>query len=855
MKIHHCLAIGFFFLFSFYSELNAQEITHRNYVSKFAEAQGHVNKGDYDEAAKLHYNLLAFLGTHKEVVADTIDIWYTKNYYSLSRMYLFEEDELSLRYADSTINSALRTNDSKLIFRGYSLKYYCLYYAEGEENTLNYLADECIKYAGLTNDKEDLAESYMHKCNALVELKQPEEAFSYCSQAETLFKQTTDERYLSSVYNNIANVFVKGGQIEKALGFYEKSHEYAIQLEDLDQFVVSARNIAEKNEMIGNYEIATNYYRDFGDSTKVQLTKKLESRFAEAEAKYQTEQKSKEIAQQQLEIEKQKNVRNIGIFGGFAALLVVFGLFQWRSNKQKRKKIAVEAELQKEQEINELRSKFLGNIAHEIRTPLTLITGNLDLALDNFDNSEKAKNNIKTALSNSKKVASDANEILELLKFEKNKTKLKVAPIRLDQTLKRMSLSFKSLAEMKNLNLIYQSNIEKEYVTQTDVEKLEKIVNNLVSNAIKHSPSGKDVIVDASVQHEQLEVRVTDYGQGIHYDETEKIFERFYQTNDNNTVGGIGIGLSLAREFAFLLGGTLEVESEKGVGSTFILLLSSPQLDTAILPNESTDILNTITYDAQPEANVSSKTIKPKILIVEDNPEMCAYLVEILSVNYECTTAFDGQEALEKIKETRFDLITSDIMMPRMDGFQLREALNQHSKNKNIPFILISAKTLEDDKIKGFKLGVDDYIIKPFNKNELVARIDNLLKHKTSRDLWMLQNEDLLSESESSDQKLLKKIELVVIENLSNENFKIAQLGQSVGYSQRQLTRILKQYTGMTPVQFILEIRLQKAYNLLQQKTYFTLSEVRYNVGINSSTYFNKKFKERFGITPSELLS
>lgn len=193
-------------------------------------------------------------------------------------------------------------------------------------------------------------------------------------------------------------------------------------------------------------------------------------------------------------------------------------------------------------------------------------------------------------------------------------------------------------------------------------------------------------------------------------------------------------------------------------------------------------------------------------------------------------------------------------MMPKMDGFQLREKLNEKEHLKNIPFILISAKTLEEDKIRGFKMGIDDYVVKPFSKNELLARVANLLTHKKQREKWHLQNQNLVTDTESSDTKLLKKIEQLVIENLSNEAYKIESLAQQVHYSQRQLTRILKQYTGMTPVQFILEIRLQKAYQLLQNKTHFTLSEVRYDVGISSSPYFNKKFKERFGIAPAEML-
>lgn len=577
------------------------------------------------------------------------------------------------------------------------------------------------------------------------------------------------------------------------------------------------------------------------------------AKYAEFDAKFKTELKDKEITKQQLEITRQKNVRNKLIFYSVVILLIALGLFQWRSNKQKRKKIAVEAALQKEQEINDLRTKFLGNIAHEIRTPLTLVTGNLNLALENLENPKKAKKNIDTALENSKRITADANEILELLRFENSSAQVKKETILLDETLKRIIFSFSSLVEMKQIALNYKSEIPKTLFAEIDIEKTEKIINNLLSNAIKYSPSNTEIIIKSKIENGKLIISVTDFGDGIHYDETEKIFERFYQSVRNTTVGGIGIGLSLSRELAEAMGGSLTVNSEWKKGSTFTFTVPISEAET--LTVASRKVINPETISSFEATEKTKSSQHSKILIVEDNPEMVNYLEEILSPMHQCEVAFDGEEALQKINSTNFDLITSDIMMPKMDGFQLREALNQSEAFKNIPFILLSAKTLEEDKIKGFKLGIDDYIVKPFNKNELIARINNLLANKSARQTYQIKNPDLLSTSESSDQKLLKKVEEFILENIDNEEFKIQELAESVGYSQRQFTRILKQYTGMTPVKFILEIRLQKAYQHLQHKTFFTLSEVRYHVGISSSAYFNKKFKERFGINPSDLLS
>ncbi|MGV6828075.1 MAG: hybrid sensor histidine kinase/response regulator transcription factor [Flavobacteriales bacterium] len=686
----------------------------------------------------------------------------------------------------------------------------------------------------------------------------------YLNKAIKLSKDIFFETQISAL-SNLATLYYLENKID-SLTIYLKKTKDALETKPgyFYQKKITYENLSEVYNEDKNYKKAYEYLKLSKIYSDSLLTKEKSKQLIESDAKFKTAQKDKEIAQQKLQLEQEKSNRNKLIFGSLAVLLLSFVGFQYNNNRQKRKKLLAQTQLQKEQEVNELRTKFLGNIAHEIRTPLTLISGNLELAKENIKDKNKTLKNIDVALINSKKVVEDANEILELLKFEKNKTTIKLTTLQLNESLKRIFKSFASLAEMKSIQLQYKSNISEDLTSKIDVEKVEKILNNLVSNAVKYSPSNSQIIFDANLNSQnQLTIKVTDFGQGIHFNETEKIFERFYQSSQSNAVGGIGIGLSLAKEFAELLNGTLTVKSELGKGSTFIFSLPietaiklNPTQPSKEKPNTATDKRNRefLSNEKQEVLPVSLKDNKTKILIVEDNPEMASYLEEILSNNYQCDKAFDGLEALEKIKTGSYDLITSDIMMPRIDGFQLREKLNEEENLTNIPFILISAKTLEEDKIKGFNLGIDDYILKPFNKNELLARINNLLANKNARDKWASKHPEEIEVIDSSQKKLLDKIRTITEENISDENFKVPELASDVGYSQRQLTRLLKKYTGMSPVKFILEIRLQKAYSLLQNKAYFTLSEVRYEVGIPTSSYFNKKFKERFGINPGELL-
>ncbi|MDT7831846.1 ATP-binding protein [Flavobacteriaceae bacterium S356] len=851
MKTKPFYKSALFLLLSFFlmtSSLFAQEISQDNYKEKYKEAVGFIRKENLEKGSNLTYKLIDYLRENRDIYADSTDILLSKNYWNLTNLYLWKNQELSLKYADSTITIALRTNSPGIKQRAYSIKYYCLYDVKGYEKTLDFLANECIKYSLLANNNKMLGESYMHKCNSMVMLGKASEATSFCNQAVDVFKNVNDEGYLASVYNNIGNVFTKKKETRRALEFYEKSHEIALRIQPAIEISKSARNIAEKNEELRNFKKAATFYKTYGDSLESHMNKVIDSKFAEAESKYQVEQKDKEIAQQELEIEQQKNTRNLYIIISLIIFIVVFIYLQKRFNKQKRQKLIIENSLEKEQEINVMRAKFLGNISHEIRTPLTLISGNIQMALEEIGENKKLKEHLDNALLNSKKVIDDANEILHILKFDKSKQEVYYRSVSIVKFSKRIFLSFESAAKAKEITLEYKTNVTSEVEVQIDSDKVERILNNLITNAIKFSSSTSSIICSLALTDDQLEISIQDFGIGISIEEKNKVFERFYQSKTSKSVGGIGIGLALSKEFAELMNGDITVSSTLNKGSSFTLKLPYIQTTSKANPQEST----VITHPSKQDVD---RTIKAaKILIVEDNVEMNNFLKDIFKDMYDCSVAFDGKEAYDRILKEDFDLITSDVMMPRVDGFELRELLNQIPEKKDIPFILITAKSLEVDKLKGFQLGINDYIIKPFNKNELLARVRNLIENNKVKKEWHAKHQDLFEKDASFDVKLLEKVQKIVASNIMNEDFKVDVIAKEIGYSQRQLSRLLKQYTGMSPVKFILEIRLQKAYQLLKDKTHKTLAEVKYNIGISSTPYFNSKFKQRFGVKPSEFI-
>lgn len=819
-----------------------------NYVEKYSKAQSLYETGNVDEAVRIHYLILDFLQKNNDGSKEYFSRL-TKSYQDLCNLYIYKNDSLSLSYANKAITSAEKTHDNKLLNGSYTLKYYCLYDVKGKAQELNTIADSCIKFSLGSGDKKALSMAYINKFNALVELGKEKEGEEYEHKAVELFAEADTGYFLSSVFCNIANVYVKSNQLEKALSYHLKAYDISKGQNNLSNLLIDIQNIAEDYYDMSNYQKAAKFFRMLSDSMDASYQHILDEKFTDSEAKFNAAQKDKEIALQKLNIAQQKQARNKIIFGGLVIFFLVIGFFQWYLYKYRKKKQLAEQELLKEHEINIFRQRFLENVAHEIRTPITLIGGHLSLALDTINDKKSVERHINSAIKSSQKVLDNANEILELQKLEKGKQPVQNSKFTLNSFLKRVFYSFESLAKLKKINLKYHSNIKPEITIQSDKNRIEKILNNFISNAIKFSPSNSNIVFDANYGQGSLIIKVTDSGPGISIDEQKKIFNRFYQSPKTSSVGGVGVGLALANELAKSLGGIVSVESKEGSGSTFVFKID---VETKISKH-----IEDISKDTKPDALTIDINIedKPKLLIVEDNPEMNAYLKEILSKQFSCDIAFDGIEGLQKVQKNKYNLIVSDVMMPHVDGFELKKHINSLSHKKNIPFIFVTAKAQLHDKVDGFNMGVDDYITKPFVKEELLARIGNLLHNKKERDKWAKNNADFVDNNKNTEEQLLEKVKSVVRNKLSDENFTVAELAEEVAYSSRQLSRLVKKHIGLTPLQFVLEMRLQKAYTCLAGKKFSTISEVRNYVGMPSAANFNKKFFERFGIKASEVLN
>ncbi len=501
---------------------------------------------------------------------------------------------------------------------------------------------------------------------------------------------------------------------------------------------------------------------------------------------------------------------------------------------------------------------FYSNIIHEFRTPLTLIISPAQQVV-NESPDLVAKESAEIILRNANKLLKLINEMLDISKLENNKMILHSDEGDIVFFVRQLMESFSPYVTHKNISLLFYSDFPELHLV-FDKEKLEKILNNLISNASKFTKSGGKVSVKVSLlENSILQISVTDTGIGISKDKLPFVFDRFYQGDTKRFVDqdGTGIGLSLCRELAQLMNGTIYVESLVDIGSEFILripiIVKTKQIKYERIidvvhsrPNKSKDAaLPYITDDI---------TALPILLIVEDNEDMRNYLAHFFSKTYQILTAADGLEAYEQTLSVVPDIIVSDIMMPRMNGFELCEQLKNDNRTSHIPIVLLTSIGAAEKRVEGFEYGADDYLSKPFNAYELSLRFKNLIENRERLRNFYLGHPlpDVKVKHSERELKFIEKLEKFVEKNIMDENLSVEDLSEEASMSSSQLNRKLKALLNLTPNHFIRKFRLHRARTLIQNRE-GNISEICYKVGFSSPAYFTKCFSEEFQILPSEL--
>ena len=563
-------------------------------------------------------------------------------------------------------------------------------------------------------------------------------------------------------------------------------------------------------------------------------------------------------------------------------LLILLGLFAARKIEMNRSRLRNELrirefEAKKQRELENIKSRFFANLSHEFRTPLTLIRGPVE-ELINGTSDENQKEYYQLIQRNSEKLQELIDQLLELTQLENAAIPLKAKQENLVNLLRGVFYSFDSLAKEKDITISFKTDRDK-IICWVDRDKLEKIVNNLLSNAFKFTPVKGEIVLSISQDsfdgNEFAMVKLTDTGVGIPEDKLQHIFDRFFQVDDSTRkkYGGSGIGLALVKELVDLHKWKIDVKSKIGKGTEFYLRV--PLSDTYLNESEkdfegiveqqleeveinSIAAVESLSLDEEIEQEILEKKkladSKPSILIVEDSEDVRSYLTGLLKNDYTISEATDGDDGIKKSTELMPDLIISDVMMPSMDGFEFCKKIKTDWLTSHIPVILLTAKASIESKLEGLETGADDYLTKPFNSKELFIRIKNLLEQrKKLREKFSkeIKVEPAAIAVNSIDNEFLQKAFDVAEKNISNTEFNSEAFAKEMFVSRSQLHRKLLAITSQAPGEFIRTLRLKRAASLLLEKR-LSVTQIAFEVGFSSPSHFTKAFRQQFNCLPKE---
>ncbi|TMU50382.1 tetratricopeptide repeat protein [Flagellimonas algicola] len=685
------------------------------------------------------------------------------------------------------------------------------------------------------------------------------------------YSERTREKYLlASIYDGLAENHLVENRLDSSEAYLHRSLLHRVKT---NQYFGQRRtylNFSNLEKKRGDFKKALRYFEIYHEILDSLSGTRREKELAEIQAKYDNEKKEKEIIELQRKNKKGKFWKGILTFEFLltaVASILLFEFFRYR-NKTNRELLEVkERQRLNLEETDKIKTRFFNNISHEFRTPLTLILGPLNDLERRVD--IRHYPTIKIIERNARRLLKLINQLLDLSKIDAGRMELRVKRIDIVPLLKGWIASFQPMASKKGVELDIKFG-HKYYYLYLNHLKLEEIMLNLISNAVRHTGEGGKVSID--VQEEKqgnvvyAKLIVADSGTGIPKTELKHVFDRFYQVSNSNSGDhiGTGIGLALVKELVDLHKGKVEVSSEEGKGSIFTVYLRKGE------SHFSQDEIITISpYMGRPveESKLEMESFSseqqnkvvdgplPILLLVEDNDDLRAYLSKFLSAAYNVREARDGQEGVDLAFELLPDVVISDLMMPKLDGLELCKLLKEDLRTSHIPIVLLTARASVEDKIEGLRNLADDYIIKPCNNEELLTRVTNLIELRKKIQAQYRTDHIMMPKKvqhNSVDEIFMEKMTEVLEIEISNSLFGIEDLCQAVLMSRSQLFRKMKALTNLTPNVFIRNFRLHRAMDMIQ-KNVGTISEIAYAVGFQNSSYFAKCFQEYFGKLPSEV--
>ncbi len=547
-----------------------------------------------------------------------------------------------------------------------------------------------------------------------------------------------------------------------------------------------------------------------------------------------------------------------------------------RMNRQLADSVEQQRQMTKHiEELTHTQLQFFTNISHELRTPLTLIAGPTEQLLEDKTVQGTHRRMLQMVERNTKILIQLVSEILDFRKVQNNKAVLKLNRFNLGETLRLWADDFGAVTSRKGIKVQVDAPADAAQATViADRDKLARVFFNLMSNAVKYTP--KDGTITITLRHNEGSFFFTmnnDSVKTISKDDLPHIFERFYQPK--GSIGGTGIGLALVKANVDLHHGSISATSSQEEGTTFSITLPDtqegydPDADNDGNKDNSTKAEQGYVDDSYAPVNVEAAekaeritnaedfdADRPLVLIIDDNNGMRAYLRSILQDHYNVSEAVNGQQGLERARREVPKLVVCDVMMPVMDGLEFTRRLKADTATSHIPVILLTARSLSEQREEGYGTGADSYLTKPFTGSLLLARIDNLIHSRTLlRSLFSGNSKEEEKEEEmlgAQDQSFVTRLREVIRDNMGDSDFSVERIGEEIGLSRVQLYRKVKALTGQTPVELLRKARLERGRRLIE-KTEKSVSEIAYEVGFTSPSYFNKCFKDEFGISPGAM--
>lgn len=553
-------------------------------------------------------------------------------------------------------------------------------------------------------------------------------------------------------------------------------------------------------------------------------------------------------------------------------LRMYYGIMQRNHvlNEQKRKLEAQHTQLVKmQQELEEstrVKLSFFTEVSHDLRTPLTLISAPVEQLLASPTLTPEQRTLLSMVQTNTHTLTRLVGQMLDFRKYDEGKLHLHLSRVRIDEAFARWCESFRTLASKRliryHIDFALPSN-DVWLLCVIDANKMESVVFNILSNAFKHTPEGGQISAKASIQlndqgSPMLTMTFTDTGEGIEADKLPHIFERFYQADVNHE--GSGIGLAMVKVFTELHGGSVSVTSQVGKGSCFKVVVPcvQPNMPQEILhslehtENKQADDFPTPSNNPAAEAETLPTDERPLVLVIDDNEDICRYISLLLKDECRVETAANGQEGLEKARNLMPDVVVSDVMMPEVDGWEVCRRLKSDVLTSHIPVMLLTACSLDEQRVEGFNSGADSYVSKPFSPDIFRARLRNLIANRRRlRDYFSRGNFDVPTTLDEVDKSFAQRLRQCIVDNMRNADFSVEKLAETMGMNRTQLYRKVKSMSGVTPVELVRVARVKKAAELLLRSN-LSVAEIAYEVGFANPSYLTRCFKDYYNMKPVE---